>query len=310
MRLVFMGTPEFALPSLERLVASDHQVVAVVTRPDKPQGRGLQEAPPAVKICAQRLGLPVLQPQSLREVDFIRRLADVGGDLFVVVAFRILPEEIFTMPPKGTIDLHPSLLPKYRGAAPINWAIINGEQQTGISVMFIGKQIDAGDLIVQRTMAIDPEETVGQLSQRLAVLGAEVLLEAVDDIARGTVQRRQQAGGLPTPAPKLGREDGRIDWRKSAGEVNNLIRGLNPKPGAFTTFGPKAIKIWRAQVAGPSVPGARPGEVVKADEHHGILVNTADGQLQLVEVQLEGKRCLRATEFLRGFHLHRGDIFD
>jgi methionyl-tRNA formyltransferase len=221
-----------------------------------------------------------------------------------------LPEEIFTMPPKGTIDLHPSLLPKYRGAAPINWAIIKGEQETGISVMFIEKQVDAGDLILQRAMAIDPEETAGQLSQRLAILGADILLEAVDDIARDAVQRHQQVGGLPSPAPKLDREDGRIDWRKSAREVKDLIRGLNPKPGAFTTHGPKSIKIWRAQVAGPSVPEARPGEVVQADEHHGILVNTADGLLQLIEVQLEGKRCLRAMEFLRGYHLHRGDLFD
>lgn len=309
MRIVFMGTPRFALPSLKKLLASKHEVLAVVTRPDRPKGRGLHEAAPAVKRFAEEHGLPVFQPEKLRDETFHRRLAELKADLFVVVAFRILPREVYTMPPKGTIDLHPSLLPKYRGAAPINWAIINGEQETGITVFFIGEKVDAGDTVLQRSVPIGAQETAGELSERLAEIGAEVLLEAVEDIANDRISPTTQPEVEPSPAPKLSRENGRIDWTKTASEVNNLIRGLNPKPGAFSTFGQRIVKIHRAAVVGKPSPEARPGQVIRADPREGIFVSTGEGQLHLQEVQLEGKKRMGSAEFLRGFHLQEGDLF-
>lgn len=308
MRLVFMGTPEFALPSLKKLLASDHDVLAVVTRPDRPKGRGLREAPPPVKILAEDHGLVVFQPEKLREESFVRRLSELKADLFVVVAFRILPREVYTMPLKGTIDLHPSLLPKYRGAAPINWAIVNGESQTGITIFFIGEEVDAGDTILQRAVPIGPDETAGELSERLADIGAQVLLEALKAIDQGQVSGATQSGEEPSPAPKLKREDGRIDWTKSASQLKDLIRGLNPWPGAFTTCGGKSLKIHRALVVDQSPQGAQPGQVVKADPRHGIIVSTGKGQLYLQEVQLEGRRRMSSAEFLRGLSLKEGDL--
>jgi methionyl-tRNA formyltransferase len=309
MRIVFMGTPQFALPSLKKLLASKHEILAVVTRPDRPKGRGLHTAPPAVKIFAEKRGLPVFQPEKLRDESFHRKLAELKADLFAVVAFRILPREVYTMPPKGTIDLHPSLLPKYRGAAPINWAIINGERKTGVTVFFIGEKVDAGDTILQRSVPIGAQETAGELGERLAEIGAEVLLEAVENIANDRISRANHPEEEPSPAPKLSREDGRIDWTKTATEVNNLIRGLNPKPGAFTTFGEQIIKIHRAVVVDESAPQARPGQVVRTDPREGIFVNSGEGLLHLQVVQLEGKKRMGSAEFLRGFHLQEGDLF-
>lgn len=309
MRLVFMGTPEFALPSLKKLLASDHDVLAVVTRPDRPKGRGLREAPPPIKVLAEEHGLPVLQPEKLRENSFVGKLSELKADLFVVVAFRILPREVYTMPPKGTIDLHPSLLPKYRGAAPINWAIINGEHQTGITVFYIGEEVDAGDTILQRAVLIGPDETAGELSQRLAVIGAQVLLEVVNSINLGQASQVVRSEEEPSPAPKLKREDGRIDWTKSASQLKDLIRGLNPWPGAFTTYGGQILKIHRARVVDQSSQGARPGQVLRADPRQGILVSTGKAQLYLQEVQLEGRKRMGSAEFLRGFLLREGDFF-
>jgi methionyl-tRNA formyltransferase len=315
MRLVFMGTPQFALPSLSKLLASDHQVLAVVTRPDRPRGRGLKEMPPPVKVAAQQAGLPVFQPEKLRDKAFVGNLSQLQADLFVVVAFRILPREVFAMPPNGTIDLHPSLLPKYRGAAPVNWAIINGETETGVSVFFIGEKIDAGDLILQRTVPIEPQETAGELSEKLSRAGAEALLEAVDAIAADAVQPPGQTDQAPTLAPKISREDGLIQWDRPAVQIKNLIRGLNPKPGAYASLGGRTVKIYRAETAGPAISGAGPGEIVLAGPREGFVVNTSDGRLQLLEVQAEGKRRMSGEEFLRGFRLRgvplkEGDRFD
>jgi methionyl-tRNA formyltransferase len=310
MRLIFMGTPAFALPSLERLLDSDHHVLAVVTRPDRPQGRGLRESSPPVKDLAVSRGLSVLQPESLTDSGFIRQLSEWKADLFVVVAFRILPREVYTMPPKGTIDLHPSLLPRYRGAAPIQWAIINGEAQTGVSVFFIGETIDAGDIIRQQAVPIDPDETAGELSERLSQVSATVLLDVIDDMARGQVRSVTQTGAEPSSAPKITHQHGRIRWDRTALEIKNLVRGLNPKPGAYALLGGKTIKIYRAELAGPSREGASPGEITAADGRTGLIVNTVDGQLHLVEVQLEGKRRMSSAEFLRGARLESGDRFE
>ncbi|MFC1683622.1 methionyl-tRNA formyltransferase [Candidatus Zixiibacteriota bacterium] len=308
MRLVFMGTPGFALPSLEMLLDSEHDLLAVVTRPDRPQGRGLKEAPPPVKEFARERGLTVFQPQNLRQEDFVSGLTELQADLFVVVAFRILPREVYTMPPKGTIDLHPSMLPRYRGAAPINWAIINGETETGVSVFFIGEKIDAGDIILQRPVPIGPEETAGELSHRLARIGAQAILEAVDSIADDRVAGSTQPAGEPSAAPKIKREDGRIVWSRPAGQVKNLIRGLNPKPGAFTTAGDRVLKIHQAQLTDMVPSELQPGQVVKIDAQKGVFVSTGEGVLLLQEVQLEGKKRMSAADFLRGFHLQEGDL--
>jgi methionyl-tRNA formyltransferase len=213
------------------------------------------------------------------------------------------------MPPKGTIDLHPSLLPKYRGAAPINWAIINGESETGVTVFFIGEEVDAGDIIMQRTVPIGADETAGELSERLAHIGGQALLETVDAIARDQIPRITQSLAEPCPAPKLKKEVGRIDWTKAALQVNNLIRGLNPKPGAFTTFQGQTIKIHRALVIGEASKGANPGQIVTADPRGGIMVSTGEGQIHLQEVQLEGRKRMSSAEFLRGFRLQEGDSF-
>jgi len=310
MRLIFMGTPQFALPSLERLADSSHQVLAVVTRPDRPRGRGLKKSPPPVKLLAVSRGLPVLQPENLKDKEFIDRLSEYRADLFVVVAFRILPQEVVTMPPRGTIDVHPSMLPRYRGAAPIQWAIINGENRTGVSVFFIGGKIDAGDIIRQRAVDIDPDETAGDLSRKLAGVSAEVLLEIIDEMDRGEVATVSQEGVEPSPAPKITRQHGQIRWDRTARELKNLIRGLNPWPGAYTSFAGKTIKVYRAELAGPSPDGAAPGEITSSDARTGLVVNTADGQLSLTEVQLEGKRRMSSVEFLRGFRLQAGDRFE
>jgi methionyl-tRNA formyltransferase len=305
-----MGTPDFSLPSLERLVDSDHQVLAVVTRPDRPRGRGLKETSPPVKILADSRGLPVLQPEDLKDREFIRRLSEYRADLFVVVAFRILPDEVVAMPPRGTIDVHPSMLPRYRGAAPIQWAIINGETRTGVSVFFIGGKIDAGDIIRQRAVDIDPDETAGELSERLSRISAEVLLEVIDELDRSRVAGTSQEGAEPCPAPKITRRHGRIHWDRTAGEVRNLIRGLNPWPGAYSAIAGKTIKIYRAELAGSSPDGVAPGQITGADARAGLVVNTADGLLSLTEVQLEGKRRMNSAEFLRGFRLQAGDRFE
>jgi len=310
MRLIFMGTPDFSLPSLKRLLDSDHQVLAVVTRPDRPRGRGLKETSPPVKLLASSRGVPVLQPESLKDAQFVRRLSEYRADLFVVVAFRILPQEVVTMPSRGTIDVHPSMLPRYRGAAPIQWAIINGETQTGVSVFFIGRAIDAGDIIRQRAVDIDPDETAGELSAKLSRVSAEVLMEVIDEMDRGEVSVTSQAGAEPCPAPKITRQHGRIHWDRPAREVKNLIRGLNPSPGAFTDFAGKTMKIYRAELAGSSPDGAAPGEITVADNRTGLVVNTADGQLSLAEIQLEGKKRMNSAEFLRGSRLQTGDRFE
>jgi methionyl-tRNA formyltransferase len=310
MRLIFMGTPDFALPSLERLVDSGHRVLAVVTRPDRPRGRGRKRSPPPVKELAASRGLPVLQPENLKDPQFIRQLSGYRADLFVVVAFRILPREVVEMPPRGTIDVHPSMLPRYRGAAPIQWAIINGESQTGVSVFFIGGKIDAGDIIRQRAVKIESDETAGELSKRLSRVSAEVLLEVVDEMDRGRVETTSQDGAEPSPAPKISRQHGRIHWDRPAEELRNLIRGLSPSPGAYTSLAGKTIKIYHADPAGPSPRGASPGEITTADGRAGLVVNTADGQLSLTEIQLEGKRRMTSAEFLRGFRLQAGDRFE
>ncbi len=309
MKIVFMGTPEFAVPSLKTLQHSQHEVVAVVTVPDKPAGRGQQLRPSAVKQAALEFGLPVLQPEKLKDPDFCAELAAFNADLFVVVAFRILPEIVFDMPPKGTFNLHASLLPKYRGAAPINWALINGEQESGVTTFFIDKKIDTGEILLQRAVPLTQDTTAGELHDQLSTIGADVVLETVNGIADGTLLPQQQVGDV-TLAPKLTKELGELNWQKSAIELHNLVRGLSPFPGSYSTLRGKLMKILRTKVSGAEAQPAAPGTIVAVGKNGPIDVQTGDGILSILALKPEGKKIMSAGEFLRGARLQVGETFE
>lgn len=302
-----MGTPEFAVPSLQALLKSHHEVVGVVTSPDKPRGRGRIVSPSPVKKLALERNLLLFQPEDLKDPQFIDSIKKLTPDLIVVVAFRILPRVLFELPPLGTINLHASLLPKYRGAAPINWAIINGEKETGVTTFFIEEKVDSGDIILQKRVPIEEEETAGELHDKLAILGAEALLETLDLIEKGQAPRIKQTGE-PTKAPKIKKKDCQIDWSKSSTAIVNLIRGLSPYPGAFTTYKGKILKIHRARVSKVKKSSAiPPGRIVKSREKEQMWVKSGDGVVLILELQPEGRRRMTAGEFLRGHPLKPGD---
>jgi methionyl-tRNA formyltransferase len=304
-KLVFMGTPDFAVPSLERLAARGHEISAVVTRPDRPRGRGRKLAPPPVKITAHRLGLPVLQPHSLEARDFLERLRRLDADLFVVVAFVILPRVLLRIPRLGSVNLHPSLLPKYRGAAPINWAIIRGETETGLSIFRLTRRVDAGDLLFRQAVCIGPDETAGELSERLRILGADALANVVEGLKRDELASKPQPETGVTRAPRLEKEDGRIDWSCCAASICNLVRGTNPFPGAFTTWKGEYLKVHRAAVTDGS---GRPGEVVVADGRKGCVVAAGERTVALGEVQPAGKGRMSGAEWVRGYRIEAGEV--
>ena len=307
MRIVFMGTPDFAIPSLEKLIHSKYEVVGVVTGPDKPRGRGLLFSETPVKKFSKEHNLKILTPEDLKSDDFFYSLKELAPDLSVVVAFRILPELIFSLPPLGTINLHASLLPKYRGAAPINWVLINGETKTGLSTFFIQKKVDTGNLILQKEIEIFPEETFGELHDRMANLGAELLLETVDLIEKSEVNTIKQDDSQATPAPRITPEHCRIDWSKEALQIKNQIRGLSPIPAAFTLYKGKILKIYKTTVIGQSSFTEGFGEVVDPNKKEEIWVKTKKGILNLLEVQPEGKRKMSAAEFVRGYKIKPGE---
>jgi methionyl-tRNA formyltransferase len=303
LKTVFMGTPEFAVVSLQKLLDNNIPVVGVVTGPDKPSGRGLQVQPTPVKKLALQAGLPILQPDKLREPQLIQSLREWQAELFIVVAFRILPPEVFNVPPLGTINVHAALLPKYRGAAPIQWAIINGEQETGVTTFFIDEKMDTGEMILQTKTPIGEFETAGELHDRMAVLGANLLVETLGQIASGKLQRTRQTGESSL-APKITKEMAAIDWKKSAREIFNFVRGMNPVPGAFTTLQGRHLKILRAHVSAAADSGSEAGTVLKTDVKQGeLIIQTGDGRLAIDELQLEGKRRMSAAEFLRGHQI-------
>jgi len=303
-----MGTPDFAIPTLQALLKSKHHVVGVVTREDKPKGRGLRVEPPPVKVFALKEGLPVLQPESLKEPEFLQQLQNWKADVFVVVAFRILPPDVFTIPPVGTINLHASLLPKYRGAAPIQWALINGETETGVTTFFIDEHVDTGTILLQEKIAIRPDDTAEELHNRLSVLGAQVVVRTLDLLEKGKLQPRPQVG-TPTRAPKIQKNDCEIDWSLPAEKIVNLIRGLSPAPGAFTHLEGKLLKIFRAKVVSDVEAGHFvPGEVVDTSAQNGLVVAAGKGAVALLELQLAGKKRLPAADFLRGHPLQTGTV--
>jgi methionyl-tRNA formyltransferase len=311
MRIIFMGTPEFALPSLKILLAHQYNIVAVTTAPDKPQGRGQKLAPSPVKELALAHNLRVLQPENLRAPDFVSAITQLQPDLIVVVGFRILPREVFSVPRLGSFNLHASLLPRYRGAAPIQWALINGEEETGVTTFLLQEKVDTGSILLQARVRIGPDETAGELHDRLAELGAQVVLQTVRLIELGGAQPKSQEDSFASLAPKIFREDCAIDWRKGAREIHNFVRGLSPSPCAWTTHNGKAIRVYRTQLfeAGATAqPGVKPGTVVKVEKDL-LLVGTGSGSVSIIELQQEGRRRMGIAEFLRGYELAAGQRF-
>jgi len=301
MRILFMGTPDFAVPSLARLVEAEHEICGVFTQPDKPKNRGMKLLPTPVKEFALAHGIPVFQPATLKDGQAMELLSQLQPALIVVAAYgRLLPQEVLDFPPKGCINVHSSLLPKYRGAAPINWAILNGETETGVTIMYMAREMDTGDIILQRSTPIGPEEDAAALYGRLARLGGELLVEAVAAIQAGTPPRVPQDHAVHTLAPMLSKALSPVDWSRSAQEIHNQIRGLIPWPGASTNaFTKEPVKLWRAQVVDTHTD-AGPGCVVRADAH-GIEVACGDGRvLRILELQAAGGKRMPAADYLRG----------
>ncbi|MCS6858763.1 MAG: methionyl-tRNA formyltransferase [Abditibacteriales bacterium] len=309
MRIVFMGTPDFATPSLRAIGEAGHDVALVVTQPDRPAGRGhpLQSSP--VKTLAQALGLNIAQPESVNTPEFIEQLRTLAPDVVVVVAFgQILSKEVLDTPRLGCVNVHASLLPKYRGAAPIQHALMNGETVTGITTLYMTEQVDAGDILLQKRMDISPEDTYGTLYNKLAVLGAEALVETLGRLERGETQGIPQNHAEATHAPSLKKDAGRIDWQQPATAIVNLVRATNPRPGAFTMIQGKTLKIWRAAVV-PLVSDSKepPGQVREVRPHEGFVVNAGTGAVLVLEVQAENRRRMLAAEWLRGNPLREGE---
>ncbi len=301
MRIVFMGTPEFAVPSLERLIAGGYEIVGVFTQPDKPKNRGMKLTPSPVKVCAQAHGLPVFQPASFKmEPEAVETMKGLEPDLVVVAAFgQILPQAVLDVAKLGNINVHSSLLPRYRGAAPINWAILNGEEETGVTIMKVVLALDAGDIISQVRTPIDPNETVEQLHDRLAALGAQLLGETVPKLADGTAEYIPQDEAQANYAPMLSRKLSPIDWSRSAKEIHNQVRGLIPWPAASTLLGGTQVKIYTVEETGQETE-KEPGTVLSTDKK-GILMACGDGKvLRIVELQAPGKKRMKAADYLRG----------
>lgn len=303
LRLVFMGTPDFAVPSLDALVDAGYRPSAVVTVPDRKKGRGQVVQASAVKRAAERHGLPVLQPERLDDPAFIAELERIAPEVIAVVAFQILPPEVYRIASKGAFNLHASLLPQYRGAAPINRAIMAGELETGVTTFFLEETVDTGDTVLMRRLGIGPDETAGELHDRLAELGAEVVVETVQHIEAGTVDTREQDESRASRAPKIFKEDAEIRWDRDAEEVHNHVRGLSPYPAAWTMHGDTMLKIYRTCVAKGM---GEPGEVIEA-EGECLKVACGEGAVEVLELQREGRARMSAEEFLRGYTFQPGD---
>ena len=309
MKVIFMGTPDFAVGTLEAIIEAGHEVVLVVTQPDKPRGRSgaLQFTP--VKECAVAHGIEVFQPTKIRLEENVEYLRKYEADIAVVAAFgQILPQSILDMPKYGCINVHASLSPKYRGAAPIQWAVINGDAVTGVTIQQMDIGVDTGDIIAIREVPISEEETGGGLFDKLAIVGAELCVEAMTAIENGTATRTPQNHEEATHVSMISKEFGNIDWNKSANEIEHLIRGLNPWPSAYTKLDGKSFKIWRAKVV-PETSDKAAGTIIKV-EKNGLVVQTGDGALSLLEVQLEGKKRMEIDAFLRGYSVSEGVVFE
>ena len=298
MNIIYFSTPEFGIPSLDLLLKSSHNIIAVVTAPDKERGRGKKVSFTPVKQFALENQITVIQPEKLRDESFIEQLHNLKADLFIVVAFRILPKEIFKLPGKGSFNLHASLLPKYRGAAPIQWALINGETETGLTTFFLREKVDTGNIILQEKVEITKEDNFGTLHDKLSETGAELILKTVDLIESGNVKTCEQEEISATPAPKITKEICEIDWSQSSVKINNLIRALSPHPGAFFIKDDKLFKIYNAC---PELKSLKPSEIFQTKNE--LIIGCGSGSLKVLEIQPEGRKRMSAGEFLRGYSL-------
>lgn len=306
MKIVFMGTPDFARTALEKIIEAGHEVVLVVTQPDKPKGRSGELQISDVKACALEHDIPVFQPVRIKEAEHVAYLKSIGADIYVVAAFgQILSQEILDIPKFGCVNIHASLLPKYRGAAPIQQAILDGEKVTGVTIMQMAAGMDTGDILIQREIPIDEEETGGGLFDKLSILGGELIVDALPLIEKGELIPVPQDEEKATKCGKLSKNMGKIDFCKDAKTIGNLVRGLNPWPSAFTSLDGKSFKIWKAKALSESSKGKEPGSIVSVSKD-SFTVATGDGLLEITEVQLEGKKRMAVRDFLLGYKLEAG----
>jgi len=304
MRLIFLGTPAFAVPTLERIVNAGHQVLCAVTQPDRPSGRGRQLAAPPMKIAAQTLGIPVYQPERVRRPEAVDHLRSFAPDAMVVVGYgQIIPQSVIDIPQLGIINVHASLLPKYRGAAPVQWAIVNGETRTGVTTMRIDAGLDTGDMLLKAETEIGPEESAIELGERLAVLGADLLVKTLEGLDKGTITPLKQDAAQATYAPILKKEDGRIDWSLPAQVIHNRVRGFQPWPGAFAGFRGQKVHIWKSRTAG--LQCGTPGRIGTLKP---LTICCGSGSLELLEMQLEGRKRISAADFVNGQRLAENDV--
>lgn len=300
LRIIFFGTPEFAAHILEEIVKAGKQVVAVVTTPPKEQGRGLKTRPSVIHETAEKLSIPVLVPTKLKDLEFVNQLSQYDADIFCIVAYKILPKEVYTLPRLGAFNIHTSLLPKYRGAAPMHRAIMNGETRTGITTFLLGERVDTGSILLQESVDIGENETVGELHDTLMHLGAKLALQTIDGLAAGTLVPKPQSDEEATPAPKIFQEDCEIRFDRAAAHVHNQIRGLSPHPAAFTTLpNGERLKVYRSHIA-PMEHQLQPGVWHVTNDDKRLFVGTATTPIEILEVQREGKKRMTTEEFLRG----------
>lgn len=307
LKIVFMGTPDFAVPSLKMLIDEGYEVVAAVTQPDKPKGRGNKLAAPPVKEFALKHGIAVLQPEKIKTSEFIEQIRALNPDLLVTAAYgKILSKDLLEVPRLGCINVHGSLLPAYRGAAPINWAVINGEKTTGITTMFTDVGLDTGDMLLKREIEIEPDMTVGRLHDKMAVLGAEVLKDTLAALKAGSLKRIPQDDSISSYAPMMSKELGLIDWNKTAPQIHNLVRGTDPWPGAYTFFRGSKMKVWSTALTELQSSGYAWGEIIKVDDE-GILVKCSDRCLLIKEVQFDSSKRMRVGDYIRGHQINAGE---
>ncbi|GAB1441462.1 methionyl-tRNA formyltransferase [Ignavibacteriales bacterium] len=298
MKIVFFGTPSIAVKCLEKLVNSAYEVVAVVTVTDKEQGRGKKILPSPVKLFALENNIPVLQPESLKSEEFVSQLKEIKADLFIVVAFKILPASVYNLPPLGSFNLHGSLLPKYRGAAPIQWAIINGDKITGLTTFKLADKVDTGNIYLKQEVEIEESDNFGSLYEKMANVGADLVINTVEMLASGNIHLQPQDDSLASPAPKITKEICQLDFNNNAISIYNLVRGLSPYPGAFFLHNNKHFKIYKTALSEQTIPS---GQFITTKRQ--IFVGTGNGSLEILEIQPEGKKRMTADEFLRGYKL-------
>lgn len=310
LRTVFMGTPDFAVPCLDMLVRENYPIAAVVTQPDRPKGRGQKLAYSPVKAAALHYNLSILQPDNIKNDDFYNQIATLNPEVIVVIAFgQFLPKRLLDLPRYGCINVHASLLPNYRGSAPIHWAIINGEGISGITTMYMDAGMDTGDMIIKMETPILSTDTTGSLHDKLQDLGATVLSNTLQQIAAGTAPREPQNDAEATYAPMLCRDTERIDWQQPAVAIHNLVRGLNPWPGAYCQHQNKSLKVWQTRIYSESTSYSKPGQIVQLTKE-GLVVETGKGTIELLEVQPESKRRMMASNFVCGYSITPGNMFE